>query len=246
MKKFLFACDLDNTLIHSYKNKKDDDICIEIYNGREQSFISNSAVELLKKIFEKVLFVPVTTRSVEQYQRIKFPKEIKPKFAVVSNGGNFFCDDEVDKNWRRDIYFQIQPYENELHEQQKNLSQNKNFTVCRIVDDSFLFLKCAENIDAENFSKKLQEKTKLFVQSSGRKIYFFPPNLNKGESLIRLKKIFNPEKIFCAGDSSIDIPMLKISDLSFVPNNFSSNQNQFIKFSSTTSMLKKICEHLLL
>ena len=32
---------------------------------------------------------------------------------------------------------------NELNQQQILLSQNPNFSICRIVDDSFLFLKCS-------------------------------------------------------------------------------------------------------
>ena len=37
MKKVILACDLDNTLIHSYKHKKDDDICIEFIKEKEQA-----------------------------------------------------------------------------------------------------------------------------------------------------------------------------------------------------------------
>ena len=75
----LFACDLDGTLIHSYKKFRDGDICVEIYEGREQSFISARAFELLKKISAQVIFVPVTKRSFAQYQRIFWTEDFRPR-----------------------------------------------------------------------------------------------------------------------------------------------------------------------
>ena len=217
----LFACDLDNTLIHSYKHRTDDDICIEIYNGREQSFISSLVAELLKEVVKEVLFNPVTTRSIEQYQRIRWLEGTKPKYAVVSNGANLINNNDIDKNWRQDIYYYIQPYEDELNRQKVLLSQNPNFTICRIVDGSFLFLKCNDDVNIKSISSLLQEQTNLTVQHSGRKVYMFPPKLNKGEALLQLKKLFNPDKVFCAGDSIIDVPMLNLADVAFGPSNFS-------------------------
>ena len=216
--KYLFACDLDNTLIHSYKHKTDDDICIEIYNGREQSFISSRAVELLKEVVKKVLFIPVTTRSIEQYQRIQWIEGTKPEYAVVSNGANLIHNDDIDFEWKSYFFNEhIQPYTDELNQQQILLSQNPNFTICRVVDDSFLFLKCSDTLDVDRISSEIQKQTNLTTQYSGRKIYLFPPSLNKGEALFQLKKLFNPEKVFCAGDSVIDLPMLILSDISFIP-----------------------------
>lgn len=98
MKKILFACDLDNTLIHSYKKKYADDICVEIYNGNEQSFISARTKNLLKEIAEKIIFVPITTRSVEQYKRIFWFENFSPSFAVTTNGAKFFCNGAEEKN----------------------------------------------------------------------------------------------------------------------------------------------------
>ena len=214
--EYLFACDLDNTLIHSYKHKTDDDICIEIYNGREQSFISSRAAELLREVVKRVLFIPVTTRSIEQYQRIKWLEGTKPEYAVVSNGANLIHNDDIDFEWKSHFLSEyIQPYTNELEHQQMLLKQNPDFTICRIVDGSFLFLKCSDNIDVEKISTELQKQTKLTVQHSGRKIYLFPPRLNKGEALLRLKQMFNPQQVFCAGDSAIDVPMFNFADIAF-------------------------------
>lgn len=219
MINYLFACDLDNTLIHSYKHKTDDDICIEIYNGREQSFISSRAAKLLKEVVKKVLFIPVTTRSIEQYQRIQWIEGIKPEYAVVSNGANLIYNDDIDLQWQSDSFKNyINTYFDELKQQQILLSKNLNFIICHIVDDGFLFLKCSDTVDVEKISAELQKQTNLTVQCSGRKIYLFPPKLDKGEALLRLKRKFNPNQIFGAGDSAIDVPMLNLTDVAYILN----------------------------
>lgn len=236
MKKILFACDLDNTLIHSYKKKSADDICVEIYNGNEQSFISARTKNLLKEIAEKIIFVPITTRSVEQYKRIFWFENFSPSFVVTTNGAKFFCNGAEEKNWKN--YFQnfILPYKKEMENLLADLSEKKFFTRCRIVDKSFLFLSCEEEFDAKKISAELQTKTKLCVESSGRKIYLFPPSINKGESLKLLKEKFAPEKIFCAGDSEIDLAMINLADFAFVPKNFPAEKishKNFIKLSDS-------------
>ena len=204
--KILFACDLDGTLIHSYKKRRENDICVEIYDGREQSFISPRELALLKKISAKILFIPVTTRSFEQYRRIFWAENFKPRYAVTTNGAIFL--DGEQKTFFIEI---IAPYAKELENQQKKYADNDNFTICRIVDDSFLFLRCRDDVDAE----KITFDTNLDLQHTGKKIYLFPPPINKGEALKFLIKKFSPDEIICAGDSEIDLPMLRLADVSF-------------------------------
>ena len=223
--KILFACDLDNTLIHSYKKFREGDICVEIYDGREQSFISPRALDLLKKISAQIFFVPVTTRSIEQYRRIFWAENFCPRFAVVANGA-FFLDDARQENFLREV---AAPYEDEL-KLQLAAADEKIFSIARIVDESFLFLKCREDFDAEIFFD-----TSLTVQRTGKKIYLFPPRLNKGEALKLLTKKFSPEKIFAAGDSEIDLPMLELADVAFGKKNICGEN-----FSAAEDFLEKI------
>ena len=214
--EYLFACDLDNTLIHSYKHKTDDDICIEIYNGREQSFISKRTAELLREVVRRVLFIPVTTRSIEQYRRIKWLEGTKPEYAVVSNGANLIHNGDIDDEWKSHFVNEyIQPYTDELNRQYRLLSWRPDFTICRFVDGSFLYLKCAEGVDAERVTAEVQERGYLSVQCTGRKVYLFPPRVNKGEALLRLRQMFKPLRVFSAGDSIIDESMLEVADVSY-------------------------------
>ena len=232
MTKILFACDLDNTLIHSYKHRADGDICIELYNGRAQSFISSRAVELLKKIAEKTLFIPVTTRSIEQYNRINWLEGTTPEFAVVSNGANFLQNGDINLIWQQDFYKNIFDCEDELRQKFEKLSRDKNFTICRIVDESFLFLKCSDDADIKKIAEEIQDDTNLVVEYGGRKIYLFPPNLSKGTAVLKLKKIFEPAKILAAGDSSIDVSMLNFADVAFAHINLKLKHKNLFEFDS--------------
>ena len=205
--KILFACDLDGTLIHSYKKFREGDICLEIYDGQKQSFISPEALELLKKIAAKILFVPVTTRSIAQYRRIFWTEDFFPSLAVVANGA-YLLNSGRQENFLREV---AAPYEAELKIQHEKFSDDTRFNICRIVDESFLFLKCRDDLDAA----KIFFDTNLDVQHTGKKIYLFPPELNKGAALKLLTKKFSTEKIICAGDSEIDLPMFKLADVFF-------------------------------
>ena len=44
MKNILFASDLDNTLLYSYKYKKKGDICVEFNKGKEQGFMTQKMI----------------------------------------------------------------------------------------------------------------------------------------------------------------------------------------------------------
>ncbi|MBD3878486.1 MAG: HAD hydrolase family protein [Quinella sp. 1Q5] len=227
--KILFACDLDNTLIHSHKYRREDDICIEIYEGREQSFISRRALDLLKRISEKILFIPVTTRSITQYRRIFWTEDFLPRYSVVANGA-YLLDGDKQENFLSEV---ATPYETEINRQLASADKNI-FTIARIVDESFLFLRCRDDIDPEGISFD----TNLTVQHTGKKIYLFPPLLNKGEALRLLIKRFSPDKVIAAGDSAIDLPMLEVADVAFGKKNL--RGENFIPFVDAEEFLERI------
>ena len=69
----LFFADMDNTLIYSYKRDiGSDKIGVEFYPEKNQmiSYMTKTSWKLLQKVAHKLLFIPTTTRTIEQYQRI--------------------------------------------------------------------------------------------------------------------------------------------------------------------------------
>ena len=87
----------------------------------------------------------------------------------------------------------------------------------RMVDDLYLFAACDSPAEAETARAAVQGKTDLTAELSGRKLYFFPPGLSKGDALRRLRALLTPRRVLCAGDSGIDVPMLEAADIALVP-----------------------------
>lgn len=218
-KKILFACDLDNTLIHSHRCKSEKDICVELLNGREQSFITPYARSLVEKIqsAENVMLVPVTTRSVDQYRRIQWQENCAPELALVSNGSVMLRNGSIDDEWRKKSIELTCPYEKELNRLCSRYSSYSCFKTVRIVDDMFLFAHCRDGENTEKIAAGLAEDTMLRTQYSGQKLYFFPPAADKGRAVRRLFQKLKFDEIIAAGDSVIDMPMLEEADRVLVP-----------------------------
>ncbi len=217
MGKLLFACDMDNTLIHSHRYRQEGDICVELYEGREQSFMSPRAVELLTEVMDsgRIDFLPVTTRSVAQFSRIEFPRKVKQ--ALTANGTILLRGGQADDDWRnqslRDISTQLPEMERLLGK----YSADGLFRTVKIVDGMFLFAACESAEGVPELTERLRTETSLSVECTGRKIYWFPPLADKGTALERYSRLNGYDCIAAAGDSPIDASMLNIGQVAFVP-----------------------------
>jgi hypothetical protein len=56
-----------------------------------------------------------------------------------------------------------------------------------------------------------------FFTEAGR-LYAFPAGFNKGIAVDMLRRQLRPELLICAGDGSLDLPMLRTADIALVPN----------------------------
>ena len=218
MKKILFACDLDNTLVHSYKHRQTDDLCIELINNREQGFIPNKSSVLLEKVIKRVMFLPITTRSLEQYRRIKWPTNCVPQNAITTNGGILLENDTVDNAWYTQSLQHVSDYHSEIERLRSILGDEKRIAYTRTVDDCYLYGYCTDESAAVDLKTEYEHTSTLNIISSGKKIYFLPPLMNKGEALKRFLLRCDADIIVSAGDSLIDVPMLNHSDITFIPN----------------------------
>ena len=110
MKQTIFASDLDNTLIFSYKHALDSDLCVEYLDGKPQGYLPPTAPAMLEELMEKALFIPVTSRSVEQYLRIQFPLRCRPRYGAAANGGILLDGGAVDLAWRQESLELVRPW----------------------------------------------------------------------------------------------------------------------------------------
>lgn len=217
MDKFLFASDLDNTLLFSYKHRKEKDVCIEYLRGKEQTFMSSSAIAMLAQVHEKSRFVPVTTRSIEEYLRIDFPPKCVPEYAVTTNGAILLRNGEIDETWKEESLRMIEPWKDEMTRMLVVLEEFGEIQRCCIIDGMYLFAKCENALQAQMIQERIQHKTTLSMQVVKRKMYFFPTPISKGRAIKRLRQRFSPNTIIAAGDTPIDLSMLEEANVAILP-----------------------------
>lgn len=213
----LFASDLDNTLLFSYKHRQPTDLCVEYLEGKAQGYVTEAALRLLPRVQKSALFVPVTSRSIAQYQRIRWPEGCLPKYAVTTNGAILLVDGKEDRAWREESKALVDPWRGEMAQVEALLPGIPAIRRFRMIDDMYLFAACDTPEEAQQGSLPFQGTTGLDVAVSGRKVYFFPPSINKGDAVDRLRERFAPQQVICAGDSVIDLPMLCKGDAAIVP-----------------------------
>lgn len=217
MQRIVFASDLDNTLLFSRKYALETDLCVEYLEGKPQGYLTQDTPRYLEQIMQRALFVPVTSRSVEQYRRIQFPDSCRPRYAVTANGGILLVDGEIDRQWQQESLKAVLPWKDALEQILQALIRQPLARHCRIVDEMFAFAACDAPQSALALKEALCRTTPLQTEVTGRKVYFFPPPINKGLVIPKLRSRFQADRIICAGDSSIDVPMLREADLSIVP-----------------------------
>lgn len=216
----LFASDLDNTMIFSYKRLAGDAVCVEQKDGKSLSYMTHEAYNTLQELAERVLFVPVTTRSVEQYRRINLLKSGSPRFALTSNGGTLLEDGEINSGWQSETLCLIADCLPELEKGIRLLRDDAGVTMeTRLVDDVFVFTKTDDFAQSAARLSDALDLSKITIERNGNKIYLLPKVLTKGKALERLRqwKGIEADRIAAAGDSTFDIPMLMKADYAIMP-----------------------------
>ena len=226
----LFASDLDQTLIYSPKtfiSKEIDEQIrpVERLEDRFSSFMTQNALNALKKIAQRVFFVPVTTRTKLQYLRINFfDYDITYQYAVTSNGGTIFSEGVEDKDWSqlvlagRDSCLAAQDLIHKFAEISHSSWVIKDSG--KLADD--LFYYCL--IEREKIPVTELAAFKIWASDNhwelsvqGSKLYLVPKNVNKNAAIKFIKEKEGLSRVVAAGDSLLDLDMLKAADLALAP-----------------------------
>ena len=216
----LFFSDLDNTLIYSYKHDIGKRYLVEKKGDKELSYITEYTYTALKHLFlqENIMFVPVTTRSEEQYKRIEFPHGFVPEFAIVSNGGVLLHNGNKEPLWEKLTADLVNEVLDELQRGRKFLEEEGvSFEEVRLVDNVFIYTKCHDVKSCINSLSDLLDLNKVVIESNNEKIYIIPKTVNKGEAVRRFGKAMGADCIIAGGDSVLDLPMLYEADIAVFP-----------------------------
>ena len=222
----IYFSDLDRTLIYSSKFLKDKNnkICIEYIDGKEINYISKKTINLLKKLQEKRLLIPTTTRSREQFERIDFDKfGIYFEYSIVCNGGIILHNGKPLKEYDNYLKDELKKCGNinELYNDfKKKYEKYSEISKIRLVHNFFFYIVVdEEKFNDEiliDFRKELDCKN-WNVFRSGRKIYFLPKVLNKETAIKFLMKYLKEDKLSALGDSKMDLNMLLLAEKVYIP-----------------------------
>ena len=213
--------DLDNTLIYSFRHPIGNDrICVESSQNRELSFLTRYTYEKLKQINERLFVVPTSTRSIEQYQRIRLGIGSIPR-ALVCNGGVLLVNGEKHIPWYQQSLSLIQESLPTLQAAEYFLQKDPRRTFeLRFIEKLFLFTKCSQPDSVAEELRKLVDPALVDVICNKEKLYVVPVNLSKGKAVERFRKHFRAARVIAAGDRQFDISMLREADMGIVPQGF--------------------------
>jgi hypothetical protein len=245
----LIACDLDRTLIYSSSAMTDptpdglrvtalehsdpicvehsDPICVERYDGAPLSFMTRRSAELLQNLSTAAVFVPTTTRTITQYQRITLPGG-PHRYAITSNGGNILIDGRPDPDWQANTDALIRnscaPLAHITTELQSRLDDKwvKSFRTaeslfCYLVVD----LTSLPTYFVAEWSSWCAERNWM-VSTQGRKIYSIPATLCKSIAVAEVRNRLaaegrDPLSVLAAGDGALDAELLRYADAAIRP-----------------------------
>ncbi len=223
-----FASDLDRTLIYSkrmidsYGTNENYEL-VETLNGEEISYISTNAKLRLKQIQEEMLFIPVTTRTIEQYKRISlFQTEIEPEYAITSNGGIILKCGNVLTEWSDFIQDSLRdclPL-SEMIKRIQELPNTQWIKSIREADNLFIYLIIERTKISNMEFTHLYEWAKIQgwqTSLQGRKLYLIPNPINKWKAVHYLSRELNLTEIYTAGDSLLDYDLLINSHFGIAP-----------------------------
>ncbi|MEV7542019.1 HAD family hydrolase [Streptomyces sp. NPDC089915] len=228
----LVASDLDRTLIYSSAalglTMPDPQaprlLCVEVHEGRPLSFMTETAAALLAQLAADpaAVFVPTTTRTRKQYQRIRFPGPPAP-YAICANGGQLLVDGVPDRDWRRAVAARLAaecaPLE-EVHRHLLEVADPQWLRKARLAEDLFAYLVVERDLVPDEWLKSLTrwaEERGWTVSLQGRKIYAVPRPLTKSAAMREVARRTGATTTLAAGDSLLDADLLLAADRAWRP-----------------------------
>ncbi|MCT7356881.1 HAD family hydrolase [Streptomyces sp. 15-116A] len=226
----IVASDLDRTLIYSAAAlaltmpdaRAPRLLCVEVHESKPLSYMTETAAELLTELGDTAVFVPTTTRTRKQYQRINLPGP-PPQFAICANGGHLLVDGETDRDWHARVLARLADECAPLSEVQEHLLRTADpvwVRKHRVAEDLFAYLVVERELLPEEWVKELAawaENRGWTVSLQGRKIYAVPVPLTKSAALREVARRAGAELTLAAGDSLLDADLLLAADQSWRP-----------------------------
>jgi hypothetical protein len=228
----LVCADLDRTLIYSaaalgegvpdpvFSSPSSRLRCIELYENRPLSYVTETAAERLELLSTTALLVPATTRTPEQYARVRLPGG-PPRYAICANGGHLLVDGVDDGDWSARVRARTAgcaaPTEVFSH---LEAVSGDFVTKLRIASGLFCYLvveRAALPVGwVEDLAGWCAERG-WTTSLQGRKVYCLPRALTKSSAAVEVARRTGAEALLAAGDSLLDGELLETADAAIRP-----------------------------
>ncbi|MEZ7007137.1 HAD family hydrolase [Streptomyces sp. AD55] len=226
----LVASDLDRTLVYSAAalgltgpdERAPRLLCVEVYEGRPLSYLTETAAGLLAELAGRAHFVPATTRTPAQYGRIRLPGP-PPRHAVCANGGHLLVDGVPDPDWHARVRARLAAECAPLAEVRDHLARTADPAWTRkhrVADDLFAYLVVERGLLPEGWVKELAAwagERGWGVSVQGRKLYAVPRPLTKSAAVREVARRTGAGPVLAAGDSLLDADLLLAADRGWRP-----------------------------
>ncbi|MCH0565262.1 MULTISPECIES: HAD family hydrolase [unclassified Streptomyces] len=226
----LVASDLDRTLIYSAAAlsltmpdaRAPRLLCVEVHESRPLSFMTEAAAQLLTDLAGAAVFVPTTTRTRKQYQRINLPGPA-PTYAICANGGHVLVDGVPDGDWHAAVTARLAAECVPLAEVRHHLMTTTDpawVRKHRVADDLFAYLVVERELLPGEWVKELAawaDPRGWTVSLQGRKIYAVPKPLTKSAAVREVARRTGADLTLAAGDSLLDADLLLAADRGWRP-----------------------------
>lgn len=231
--QWLVACDLDQTLIYSRRafrlpegEPEPPVVVVEYLDGEPLSHVTRQAAEGLRELAARVPVVPVTTRTLAQYERVDLG--FTPAYAIAANGGHLLVDGRVDTGWAEHVRVRLagagRPLV-EVHARALALAEQAGadgtgwVRTVRAADGFFVYLVATERAAIPDLTTLEEELAGdgWGVSVQGRKVYLVPTALTKQSALAEVMRRTGAARLVAAGDSLLDLGMLGMAEVAIRP-----------------------------
>lgn len=212
------ALDLDQTLVYSVRSAGPLDgvstVWVEDYQDAPLSLMTTATHQALRELATRHHVLPVTTRTPDQYARIRLPMTVPT--AVCANGGVLLRHGVRDAAWDRRVHSDLRGYAPaaSVSAHLDNVSSSQWVKTRRQVEDLFVYLVAHSREQVpDGWAEELEAWAAPLgwgVSVQGRKAYVVPHGLSKGAAALRLaQELGGP--LLAAGDSELDRSLLEVA-----------------------------------